>query len=194
MADKPGYATDETEGHNIQQISEPPCHLPLPLQLLPENFKFQTQDDKKYTNCKNKGIVMKIKKELHILHSSCDYSTLMITFHCTWNSLWTELLLFQLSGERTWNTFLQDYFFFWNCCTQNATSYACIACVRAMVADGIPYGGHECVFLSSINGILTPQNTFICRDISTEASLQLARTLTWHFSAKPNVMKSPPMF
>jgi len=102
MADKPGYATDETEGHNIQQISEPPCHLHLPLQLLPENFKFQIQDDKKYINCKNKGNVLKIKEELHILYY---YSTLMITFHRMWNSFWTELPLFQLSGERTWNTF-----------------------------------------------------------------------------------------
>jgi len=61
MADMPGYATDETEGHNIQQISEPLCHLRLPPQLLPENFKFQIQDDKKYPNCKNTGTVTKIK-------------------------------------------------------------------------------------------------------------------------------------
>lgn len=86
MADKPGYATDETGGHNIQQILEPLCHLHLPLQQLPENFKFQIQDDEKYTNCKNKDTVMKIKKELHILHSYCNYSKLMITFHYMWNS------------------------------------------------------------------------------------------------------------
>lgn len=50
MADKQEYATDETQGHNIQQTSEPPCHLLLPLQQLPENFNFQIEDDEKYTN------------------------------------------------------------------------------------------------------------------------------------------------
>jgi hypothetical protein len=67
-------------------------------------------------------------------------------------------------------------------------SYMSNVCDTAMVADGIPYGGHEGVFLSSINGIPTPQNIFICKDISTEASLQMARTLTRHIPAKPNVM------
>lgn len=74
MADKPGYATDETEGHNIQQISEPLCHLRLPLQLLPENFKFRITGWQK---------VPQLQKHRHFMY----FILIVTTVH--WRSLFT---------------------------------------------------------------------------------------------------------
>lgn len=42
MADKQVYATDETQDRNIQQTLVPPCHLLLPLQLLPAHLFLHT--------------------------------------------------------------------------------------------------------------------------------------------------------